>query len=386
MLIKCPECNLQISDMAITCPHCGYPIKKDSNINQKPSTTKFKRLPNGFGQISKIKNQNLRNPYRAMVTTGFTEKGRPIVKMLKPQAYFKTYNEAYEALVKYNKDPYDTHSEITLRQLFDKWINDYFDPNEKTTHRQHQISYFAKLKEIEELKIAEIKPMFLKDYLEKLDLSADYKVRLKYLLNMLFDYAVSLQLVDKNTSRSFDLSTHIKKLRLSSVKNHFPFTDDEMKKLWNARKNPWVRNILIQCYMGWRPGELFLIKPENINLENSTIIGGSKSTAGRNRIVPIHHAIYPFIKYKLDHNEDFDNYKTYNSHFQNIVADLNLDPKHTPHDCRTTFVTLCKKYEVDEYAIKYIIGHQISDLTERVYTRRTVDWLKTEIEKIKADV
>ena len=25
-LIKCPECDLQVSDHAIACPHCGYPI------------------------------------------------------------------------------------------------------------------------------------------------------------------------------------------------------------------------------------------------------------------------------------------------------------------------------------------------------------------------
>ena len=27
MLIKCPECELQVSDKAINCPHCGYPLK-----------------------------------------------------------------------------------------------------------------------------------------------------------------------------------------------------------------------------------------------------------------------------------------------------------------------------------------------------------------------
>lgn len=44
---------------------------------------------------------------------------------------------------------------------------------------------------------------------------------------------------------------------------------------------------------------------------------------------------------------------------------------------------LRKKCGVDEYAIKYIIGHSISDVTEKVYTERELDWLKTEIEKIK---
>ena len=27
-LIKCPECNNDVSTEAISCPHCGYPIAK----------------------------------------------------------------------------------------------------------------------------------------------------------------------------------------------------------------------------------------------------------------------------------------------------------------------------------------------------------------------
>ena len=35
-LIKCPECDLQVSDKAISCPHCGYPLDaKLQNDNQR---------------------------------------------------------------------------------------------------------------------------------------------------------------------------------------------------------------------------------------------------------------------------------------------------------------------------------------------------------------
>ena len=62
---------------------------------------------------------------------------------------------------------------------------------------------------------------------------------------------------------------------------------------------------------------------------------------------------------------------------------LHLNPEHRPHDPRKHFTTLAKKYKVDEYAIKYIIGHAISDLTEKTYTEREVSWLIEEIQKIK---
>ena len=46
-------------------------------------------------------------------------------------------------------------------------------------------------------------------------------------------------------------------------------------------------------------------------------------------------------------------------------------------------MTLAKRYAVNEYAIKRIVGHVIDDLTERVYTERPMEWLSDEIEKIK---
>ena len=94
MLIKCPECELQVSDKASACPHCGYPMQSTAKPRKPRKSNKRRRLPNGFGQISEIKNRNLRNPFRAMVTVGKTPEGRPICKPLKPESYFSTYNES----------------------------------------------------------------------------------------------------------------------------------------------------------------------------------------------------------------------------------------------------------------------------------------------------
>ena len=115
MLIPCPECALNVSDKAISCPHCGFPLKPEKlSKKTKGKYNKRRRLPNGFGQISEIKNRKLRNPFRAMITVGKTETGRSICKPLKPQSYFPTYNAAYEALIEYNKNPYDLDVAITV--------------------------------------------------------------------------------------------------------------------------------------------------------------------------------------------------------------------------------------------------------------------------------
>ena len=39
--------------------------------------------------------------------------------------------------------------------------------------------------------------------------------------------------------------------------------------------------------------------------------------------------------------------------------------------------------KVDEYALKYMMGHKINDITEATYTKRKPEWLMAEIMKIK---
>ena len=76
-------------------------------------------------------------------------------------------------------------------------------------------------------------------------------------------------------------------------------------------------------------------------------------------------------------------YQRYQKGFGMVRDELKLNPEHRPHDGRKHFVTMAKKAGVDEYAIKYMVGHKISDITEKVYTQREFEWLKTEIEKIR---
>lgn len=35
-LIKCVECNKEISDQALSCPYCGFPLKKNDSVSDIP--------------------------------------------------------------------------------------------------------------------------------------------------------------------------------------------------------------------------------------------------------------------------------------------------------------------------------------------------------------
>ena len=413
MLTLCPECNLQISDKAIQCPHCGYPIGKTAiQKNRNPTGKKHMKLPNGFGSITEIKNKNLRNRFRVRITVGKTQEGKPIVKLLKPKAFFKTYNEAYEALVKYHENPYDLDKFISVKELYEKWSKNYFKTLKTMSSVRTITAAWAYCSSVYSMPVKELKARHIKGCIEDgyiLDKDGKKKFpgdstkgRIKSLFNLMLDYAVEHEVVQTNYARTFELSRDLK-VQMETNKNaHIPFSDEEMKRLWeNLYKIDFIDVLLIQCYTGWRPQELGLIRLKNVDLEKKIMVGGMKTRAGTDRTVPIHHKILDLVVKRYDeaqsigsdrlfnccdtsrHNNYFMTYDKYRHRFEKIKVALNLNEAHRAHDGRAHFITIAKKYEVDEYAIKYIVGHEIADLTERVYTQRNIEWLKTEIEKIK---
>lgn len=74
-------------------------------------------------------------------------------------------------------------------------------------------------------------------------------------------------------------------------------------------------------------------------------------------------------------------YDTYRRRFVKMCNELGIS-RTEPHNCRKTFATLAAKYHVDPVAVKRIMGHAITDITEKVYTERSVEWLHEEINKI----
>ncbi|WP_418751705.1 tyrosine-type recombinase/integrase [Frisingicoccus sp.] len=412
-LIKCPECELQVSDRALSCPHCGYPMDKKGIQRKRPK--KRMRLPNGFGSITEIKNKNVRNPFFVRVTVGKNEFGRPIQKSLKPQAYFETWNDAYAALLEYQKNPYDLDQDITVKQLYDKWTDFYFEQLTSDSSTRTITAAWAYCSSLYNMRAKDVRARHIKGCMEdgyrietkgkrkgeKIFASAGVKARIKSMFNLMFDYALEYEIVDKNYARTFDISDDIIKEKEQNKRGHIVFTESESEILWkNLNKIKYVDWILIQEYMGWRPQELATLRLDEINFEKWYMQAGMKTDAGKQRIVPIHSRIRPLVqtnyefalsigsKYLFNdkgqtHGSWKITYDKYANRFKKVIDVLNLNPLHRPHDPRKTFVTRAKKAGMDEYAIKLIVGHKIEDITEATYTDRDIEWLRQDIEKIE---
>ena len=90
------------------------------------------------------------------------------------------------------------------------------------------------------------------------------------------------------------------------------------------------------------------------------MIGGIKTKAGINRIIPIHEDIVPIIQNLLNHNKNFlieSNgkkilYRRYLDIYTNILKKLNLN--HKPHDGRYTLTTELNNQNANDLCIKII--------------------------------
>ena len=337
------------------------------------------RLPNGFGQISKLK-QRLRNPYRAMVTESWTDEGKPVRKIV---GYYHTYNEAYSALMEYHSDPLAFERGMDMEELFEKWSAWYYPQlkGEKAGNI-HNAAWNHHCMKLYHVPVKEIRAYHIKETVEA-DMPPSMHKKVHTLLNLMLDYAVEYELTDKNYSR---IANPFYEYQVDD-KAHVAYSEDEIMLLWNNLAVPCVEAALVQIYTGMRPQELARVKIKEIDVSTWTIVGGMKTEAGRNRTIPIHAGIRPIIEKMIEDAGDSEYllggivYDTYRRRFVKMCNKLGIS-RSEPHNCRKTFITLAKKYNVNEYAIKRIVGHSVKDITEAVYTERDIEWLHEEIDKI----
>lgn len=374
------------------------------------------KLPNGYGSVTKLSG-NRRKPYLARVTLGWItdqETGKTTQNRV-PIGTYKTKKEALQALAEYGANPYDIqNNNLTLAELHQKWTEAYFptlesESSTRTITSAWKYCHVLYGMRVKDLRARHIKGVMEDGYIiasrgknagEKVYASPGTKARIKSMFNLMLDYALEYELVDKNYARTFDLSNDIIREKEEATRGHINFTESEMQTLWdNLGKIRFVDWILIQCYMGWRPQELAILELANVDLENWCITGGMKTEAGRYRTIPIHPRIKELVRnnyeqaVSLGSDHLFNDpdavkggmkitYDKYAGRFEKVISALKLREDHRPHDPRTTFITMAKKAGVDEYVVKRLAGHKITDVTEAVYTKRDIEWLREELEKM----
>ena len=351
------------------------------------------KLPNGFGSVHKLPG-NRRNPWRARKTKGWAVD--PDTETCKQKyitiGYYPTQKAALQALADYNANPYDlSTSTITFEEVYAKWSEEHFKTIGASGQRGWK-SAFGYCRPLHQMRMRDIRVNHLEQTIKDAQVGDNTKSRIKSLFNLMYKYAMKHEIVDKNYAQLCD---SIKKPKPEIVR--IPFSDSEIKKLWDNIQVPFTDMVLIGIYTGFRPQELAILQIDDIDLDHGTITGGLKTDAGKNRIVPIHPRIRELVQKNYDQAKEmhsdhlfndtngqqgiFLNYDKYKGRFNKIMNRLNM--KHKPHDTRHSFISMAKVADMNEYILKLIVGHAVEDITEKVYTHRTIEDLHQEIQKIK---
>lgn len=378
---------------------------------------KYPKLPNSFGTIRYL-GGNRRNPFAVHPPAVLDEKtGKPV----RPPAicYVDDWIKGFTVLTAYKAGTYQPGMErdleispttdvdtLVTRLIADyntiKGVEDKHPEIKKLTFSEvyeqfyqwkfaEGTSFSASTKEayrtgymnsrmLHDRIFEDLKAPDLQEVIDDCPLKKESLSIILTLFKQMYKYAVYAEIVSENKAQ------HVKIKIGDDTEHGTPFSDEELQILWRNTDDPEVQLILIMCYSGWRIGEIPNLK---IDFKENYYQGGSKTKAGKDRIVPIHPAVYDFVRSKMQSQGKLLMY-TQKYHrdkfFYPTLERLNIvgNPKHTPHDCRHTFSMLCERYGVRENDRKRMLGHSFGgDVTNAVYGHRTLEELRTEIEKIK---
>lgn len=363
--MQCIKCKVELPEESKFCYLCG---KK-----QVPEPRKALKRANGSGTAYKLAGRRKR-PWIAA-------KGKVII------GYYETKTDALEALNKLTgKDVSDRYN-MTLAEVYETWKSEHF----RDLTAKGEEMYISAYKHLGTIKDKQMRKVKAEDYqkivdeMEERGLSASSRQKIKQLAGQISKWAIREEIITVNYAQ------HIK-IGGSKTKEKKIFTDIDIKTLKDNSSDDTVKLILIMIYTGLRVGELLSVKKSDVFLDRGYFVGGSKTEAGTNRVIPISETVEPYVRCFYDTSPEggllidgYEGNKTVNNfrrrEFYPTLKRLGIEDK-TPHSTRHTFASLAVRAGIKPELLQKIIGHADYSTTANIYVHADVDDLKSAIKKL----
>lgn len=342
---------------------------------KKPNKRSRRRLPNGYGSVHEIKDGKYRRkPWRARVSSHLVfdkETGTCTQKYIN-LGCFATEKEAIDALAAYRQDPYNYEAaNITFEDVYHLWNKQAFPKLSKSAQYSYQAAY-KHSEPLHKLKMREIRALQLERVMVSTTTGAATQANIKNLWLQLFKYALKHDLVQRNYAEMISTKDKPEGTKRTAI------PPEDRAKLWAlADAGDHIAKIaLIYIYTGMRASELLNMEKANVHMESRMMIGGEKTAAGKNRHIPIHRCILPFIQETMGTpgkylivldgkglDKPVSHKYFYPSVWKPWAEKMNMP--YTPHFCRHTFATISREANIAEDLRKLIMGHANGDITDR---------------------
>lgn len=338
------------------------------------------KLQNGAGSIVCLDKtgKKRRKPYAVRITTGW-KNGKQQRKYI---GYYATQTEALMALAEYHNGGINIDlSNLTVEKLYDQWLARVEKKNlSVSVMRGHKMAQ-TRFGSLAKRPVKEVKGIHWQTWLDNIDLKPGSKAKIRNTVHQMLEYAVNNDIVPKNYAKSLEINEKIEKTGAI-------FTTEEIQKLWEHTDIKEVQQLLIMIYTGMRIGEMLAIHRDQINFDEGYMVGGLKTKAGKDRVIPLHNKIIPFIREQLGGNTwliqsshgTAMTYQNASRRYNEVLTKLGMS--HKPHDCRKTAVSIMHSAGIPMEVIRIIVGHSGKGVTEKVYLFKSPSELVDYVNKI----
>lgn len=366
---------------------------------------------NGTGCVTRLSG-NRRNPWYAKAPVKYNNQtlkscSPTILSDNKGQKYFPDRTIPDLLLAQWNKEKgnFDINkTDYTFSQVYEEYKSKYFPTKEeieieKKTHQKAKGKLGKSV--ANNLQSAYNKCGILYNRLYKSLRKDDYMgiilntigcgtviYSLSNLFKKLDNYALEQDIIIKGYANLINITED---LYLPTQNEGTPYSYDEIDIIWNYRTQLVADITLTTIYTGARIEEILFTKTEDVFLEDSYFIAGLKTTAGKRRIIPIHHEILPVFKYyyKKNINNKFlftinENKIDYDKQFLPMYNEFmnRLNMQHKTHDGRKTLHSELDRLKANKVCINKIFGHKSGDIGDDAYTKKSIEELKETIEMV----
>lgn len=392
----CVKCKKEIDIIFRFCPFCGH--------DQRKKTRKRRMLKRENGTGSVYKRSDLKKRPWVAATPATDKEPAQII------GYYETAQDAKDALDDYRRHP-TTKLNMTLREVYEEWQPIWVRGKSKQLVDSYNAA-FAKLYPLYDWKFRELRTgnfqsivNGFQEYHPKLDKQkkpvfkdeqpimlppASYSSLhdVKVLAGLLYGYAMQNDIVNKDYAEYIILPE-----KGASPKERF--TDLEVEKIEKAATTgvPYADCIYMMCYLGFRISEFLHLTKFNVHFAGNImlLVGGNKTDAGKDRPVPVHPKIRPYVETWLAKGGDTiicreDGHPFSAKYFRENCYYLALEQigvRHlAPHATRRTFSTRASAAGMRKEDIIAIMGHADFSVDIDSYINQEAKTLQKAIELV----
>nr|DAM60341.1 MAG TPA: Integrase [Bacteriophage sp.] len=355
--MECIKCKKEIPAGSVFCCWCG---KK-----QGAAPKKALKRANGTGTVYKLQGRRTR-PWVAA-------KGKTII------GYFDKKTAALEALARLQGRSIDEIYNWTFKQVYEAWKDEHFREIGVKGTESYERAYDV-FEPLHDRKFRELRTADYQAIMDKYrDKSHSLLSKFKQLTTQMSQWGIRQELITTNFASFIKLPENVKKEKEI-------FSKEDIQKL-EADSSQEARLVLMLIYTGMRIGELFGLRTENVY--ETYVIGGEKTEAGRNRIIPIRsEGRKYFAEFKerakgellisgYSGQKVIANFR--NRDYYPLLERLGISKK-TPHATRHTFASWAVANNIKPELLQKMLGHADYSTTANIYEHFDIDQLVNAID------